>query len=321
MQEYSLAALNVNALNDLDSLSAIPPVVNFLTTGDITQLSNLASLSAIPAVVDFLGLSSSAASASTMLTASTASTGSAPATTGTDPLTALNNVFSALGPPLTGQTSTTTASSNPLSSLNTMFSTLGARLTGQTSTTGSNPLSSLVSALRGSTAGTMAPAETGPAGVNSLSLTNGNTPGTGSWATRVTSGTPPNNDLTGSGPGALPNLVKSVIGGGSEGGTSQQDNTPFRSFEQDVNGSTGDQQTTGKSDNGSRSRTTGTTSATGNDNGSWSMKFTPKPMDSPILTSSGGPGAKDGIRGWGNVVNGIKSALGGRGEGSGGGAG
>src|SRR6478672_5261635 len=48
------AGVQLSALSNLASLSAVPAYANFLQTGDVHALTPLASLSAVPAYADFL---------------------------------------------------------------------------------------------------------------------------------------------------------------------------------------------------------------------------------------------------------------------------
>jgi hypothetical protein len=140
-----------------------------------------------------------------------------------------------------------------------------------------------------STGGTSATPGTGRTGPR-WSPTNGKTFDSGSAATPGTSGPAPNEDLNGPEAGTLPNPLRSITSGGSGGGTTQQDPTPSPSDKRDAKRSTGDQETTGKSGNGSFSR-----------------KFEP----SPIIFDNGGSKRGDNGMGWGGL-----GGLFGKGEGS-----
>jgi hypothetical protein len=231
------AGVQLSALSNLASLSAVPAYADFLRTGKVDALIPLASLSAVPAYADFLR------------------TGDVHALI---PLASLSAV-PAYADLVTGDSTAKVAALRSLRSLSAIPEYLGAPIP---------PAAAASVASSPSAAQTPTPSS----GSGPLK----------SFVSSVASGTPQAGVLTGSEPAAV------TTAGIDPGAGQQPAPTPKSETKSTVNS---DGETT--------------------NNGSYSKKFEPK----PIILLGGGPGGNNGIRGWGQVVNAVKSAIGlGRGQ-------
>ena len=170
-----------------------------------------------------------------------------------------------------------------------------------TPSTGSGPVGSLVNAVTsalpgggtGTGTGTLSPPSTGPGPV-------------GSFVNAVTSALPGGG--TGTGTGTLSPPSSGLVGS----------NNPLRSVTQRAAAALpkpftppAPQAVPQVVDQGSNPETTPDNSGQGSRNIIRdSLKFTPESSDSRILFGSGGPGVDNGIRGWGEGLDRVKSALG-----------
>ena len=241
-------------------LIAKTPITPTASTDPITALGGIAAFSALPAYRDLLTGAKNPVDALGGIAAFSALPAYRDLLTGAkDPADALGHI----------------AAFSALPAYRDLLDPASAGQSTTTSTTGTS--SALASAAHGMTSSTTTPAASFTP-VPNWSRAGSNASDSGSASTPGTAASARNEDLTGSEQGKLPNPLKSIVSGGSEGGTSQQDNTSIRSSGRDVTGATADQQTTGKS---------GT--------GSWSRKFAP---NSTVIIDSGSRGSKQGMRGW-----------------------